>query len=278
VSDKVRVAMEREFRKAKYHRLFFLAAQLLIFSLSLRFAMTKGTGVPYFGILVLFFSALSLYFKSAQQRYYGCGERYRRTLFFTKNHNTTVSPRLAAEIGEKIAVGSNGPLNRESDYYASAAEPVLQRMLENLQESSYYTHRLADTTKVVLQLVSLVGLGVTIVFMLVTLNSVESLADPSALKTVAEISARLLAFFVVGQYVELWFSFASLQKTSEDIYRQCCDALSVGGSDEKSITQLVSTYDCSLATASPIPTWIWQLRQRKLNRGWDEIKASRSSV
>jgi hypothetical protein len=269
--------MDKEFRKSKYYRLFFLTAQFMIFGMSLWFAVTKGVGLPFFGTTVLGLSAISLWLKTAQQKNYACGERYRRLLFFLKNNDSVLAPMLAAEIGEKVADVSGSPVERGDDYYASIADHRLTRTLENLQESAYYTHRLADFTKATLRTVSLIALVVAVIYMLATLTSAQKSTDPDSLRMAAEISARILAFFVVGQYVELWFSFASLQKASEEVYKKCCDALS-SVPDEEAVTQFVSTYDCSLATASPIPTWVWQVMQKKLNRGWDEIKASRKPI
>lgn len=267
--------MEQEFRISKTCRLGSLAFQLMIFISSLIPAITTGAWIRYYGIAVVLASAGTLWLKSTQQDRYERGEEYRRLLFFTKSLDVPLLPQQLAEIEILIRAKPDDAIRRESEYYDSVAAPGKMRTLENLQESSYYTHKLAGKTKAAFRTVSFLGLVVAVVFMLSTLNSADRLTDPSALRRVAEITSKLLAFLAVGQYVELWFSFSALERTTRGVYNDICHVIQQPNVDEKFISRILSTYDCALAAASPIPTWVWKTSGSKLNRGWDKIKCSR---
>lgn len=269
-------AMNEEFQSSKRFRLSMLLVQAGIVAVTLLSLDRNGIWTRYSGVAALVATGISFWLKYLSQKHFTKGEGFRRKLFFTKSQDRTLPPHLEALIATDYSSSSKAPLLREDEYYDSNAPKGYARMLANLQESAFYTRKLAKSSKLVFGSLTILGAVVAVLYLLY-IASVPEVASTTLLKRAADITTKLLAFFVLGQYSELWYAFYVLENAAEETYRSTSELIDSKASVDESVLELVSEYDCALASSSPIPTLIWKCHKTALERGWDVIKLSRSN-
>jgi len=272
--------MNHEFSVAKWLRLGMLAIQAGIAVGSLMATGRSEQWLGLYGVLVLVLASVSLWLKRASDRRYQCAEKYRRLLFFSKSNDEEIPAHQLAVIIADYKDADRSITLSEEEYYDSQELPGYRRMLENLQESTFYSRKLASSSAAVFQFVSVVGFGISFVYLLLAaLRATPGAASVENLRHAAEISTKLIAFAALGSYFDLWSNFATLERTSDRVYDDASAALLKVNAEDvelaKDSLRLVSTYDCALAASAPIPTVVWLFHRTALQKGWSAIKAKR---
>lgn len=268
-------AMNHEFRMAKRLRCGMLGVQGLIAVGSLVAVGKTERWLSVFGICVVLAACVSLWMKHLSNEKFQCAERYRRILFYSKSLDEAIPSHEIGIIFADYADADRQSNLAQDEYYDSEAIPGSRRMLENLQESSFYTRKLARSSLIAFRATVIIGLAVATLYLLFAVVGPAVNVTEGNLRRAAEISTKLIAFAVLGSYFDLWASFASLASASDRIFRDVSLALARDGDMSKEALKLVSAYDCALTASSPIPTPIWMKDRKALDKGWSAIKATR---
>jgi len=152
-----------------------------------------------------------------------------------------------------------------SNYFASQDPPGLQRALQNLQESAWWSKHLTES----MWKVCLIAICLLVVFcMVLLLTSIQTISDQTVLASIARVvtSAILLLFSLnLLRSMVGYFTFSKKAEKAED----AASKLLAGGSiDDIEPIKLWQEYQLARASASLLPTWMWKLRQKKLNQLW----------
>jgi hypothetical protein len=275
MAEDITPAMNQEFERSKLYRLMMLLLQSGIVVVALCSIGRSGAWLKYSGIGALVATGLSFLLRYLTQMHFAKGEAFRRMLFYTKSQGKELPPHVAAVIATDFHRPAPEHLLREDEYYDSNAPVGYLRMLANIQESAFYTCKLARSSKIAFGLMTLIGAIIAVLYLIVVASAISPVDSVSSVSRAADVTMKLLAFFVLGQYSELWYSFAVLEKAAAETYRSSSELLFSRCAVGEEVLELVSGYDCALASSSPIPTPIWLIHKRALERGWDVIKNSR---
>lgn len=178
----------------------------------------------------------------------------------------------------RMRVGaSNRPSNDPPPigaYYTSAHARGWLRVLHNVQESSFYTERLALVTAGW----CVGGVAVVAVFcvvlLLVGLNIEGSIAARSA---VGNLVSGILAAIIGGTLADLARAYFALAKSAEETFastRNLIDKKDVGVRDA---LRVVDAYNVALVGVPPIPGLVYQQEQARLDALWRAVVASPAS-
>lgn len=268
----ITAAMNGEFSKSKRFRFAMMVVQIALAILSL-----YGVGHPRLlsgrnGVVLLLTATVAFYLKQRSQDHFLKGEEHRRMLFFSKSMEKPI-PKfrellIQSDFGNR---GGSSTLN-SSQYYDSQANAGYPRMAENLQESTFYTRKLANTTYKCFRTLTLLGLSGAIAYLLLLASSTETHGLSVNMSQVVDVASKLIAFFLIGQFAEYWYTFAYLQRTSDHIFEHASTLVEHTGEIGTEVLEHVSTYDSALASSGPIPTVVWWLHHKKLNADWAEFK------
>jgi hypothetical protein len=152
-----------------------------------------------------------------------------------------------------------------SNYFASQEPPGPQRALQNLQESAWWSKHLTES----MWKVCLIGICVLVVLCLgLLLTSIQAISDQAVRVSIAKvITSGILLLFSLNLLRSMvgYFTFSKKAEKTEDAASKLLETGSARDIDPIKIWQ---EYQLARASAPLLPTWMWKLRQRRLNQLW----------
>lgn len=261
--------MRHEYSSCKVYWILILGAQLALFALSAAaMFVTSSRAVVVVGIAVFVIPPLSFLLKRRADDHYERGEALRRSHLLERSLG-----RKPAVVDQLFAAadGSSGPVldpDVDGNYFASNDNPGLHTLVENVEESAFYTRTIARYTSNVAGAVAIAGSFVAVTILWSAAQAPRS--SPSTLEAAAKLFPQLFAFFAVGLFADLWSSYRGLSKTAEQVVRTC-EAFGTEP-DPPEVFRIVGEYDCALAKTPPLPGTIKWLLNDRLSRAWRQIK------
>ncbi len=267
-----------------------LVAKFLVFALGtvVVFVPVHAKPVAIFGLVL---AAGSEFLQWLSDRWKSAAQQLHRKLDLENSFGWEIGERevkdfLARYAGDVEAFSSPSAGN----YFASAEQPGARRAVENLRESAWWSMHLAET----MWWVSITMIGLIFVACIFLLNvsvqevsqasahaittaqnqGPQSPASPSAplppavsASVVKVVTSAMLFIFSYGlfKFATGYFSFSSKSRQVADKAEM---VLSNGAVDEVQAIKLWQDYHLARDAAPLLPNWIWQLREKKLNKLW----------
>lgn len=226
------------------------------------------------GVLLLIIPVTTLFLKRSAEAHYRKGEVCRRLYMLEDSlGRKSGATDLLIIKSEATAIPSLDPRS-VGRYFNSPSPRGLQRLVENLEESAFYTRRLARLATNAYATATVMGVLAAMVVLWLGVQMVP--ANGSGIGVDAERFARafceLFAFFSAGVLAEIWSSYSELSESADRTF-QDCDSLRKGNGsfDEIDVLWVANSYDVALAKAMPIPGVFQRLYGRKLERAWSEV-------
>lgn len=170
-------------------------------------------------------------------------------------------------------------------YFASNESPGPKRAVENLRESAWWSMHLSESMfwrSVVVIIVIVVGCVTLLNVSVGNLDEPQATASatPTAThqpaetkqgvsaQTVRIVTSAILFIFSYGlfKFATGYYSFSAKAKQVRD---SAVLLLKAGQTDEIQAIKLWQDYHLAREAAPIIPTWIWKLREKKLNILWN---------
>jgi hypothetical protein len=170
---------------------------------------------------------------------------------------------LIASVPEKIIESAKASTG--DNYFESSNPPSSTRLLQNLEESSWWTKHLAES------MMKITAVICASIFALATITLLLGLqAVPNQLLAIvfAKIAVSIIVFVFSGGYFRMSFEFFRLSKEAEKIEDQVVRLLIDKDATEITALKTLHEYQIVRSGAPQIPTWIWSFRQRQLNQAW----------
>jgi hypothetical protein len=196
----------------------------------------------------------------------GDAESMHRKLDFEDSFGWPISANELRDL--RVRVKKESPLPRTANYFASKEVPSATRALHNLEESSFWSkHQATAMAKLLLALIGLLILG-CIVFLMRSVATVPNqLVAESIIRVV---TSSLLLLFSFG-LLRLWHGYQSFANKAERIERTVLNLKGSGKTlDTQEVMKLWNDYHLARAGAPVLPTWLWKLKEKHLNRLWKE--------
>ena len=267
--------MRREFGLAKRYWNLALVTQFGMLALGWLAQFQLGAYWVW-GSVGLIAAFLAVVLRFAADSYYERGERTRRLAFWqdsvgrvanTNELLLTLALKPRAKPAEPAPIGA---------YFGSSAERGVRRLLDNLHESAFYTHRVAVCARNAYSAVCVLGLLSAVILLRATVE--EAIRHPGAdgrgLVFLGRLATEVIGFFAAGSFLELALSYHQLARSAERTFERCGLLRDQGSVDEAILSREVSDYDCALGKARPLPTWAYRLQRQRLEEAWRKVAGS----
>ena len=155
------------------------------------------------------------------------------------------------------------PLNQ--NYFSSKESQSPRRLLQNLEESAWWSKHLAtDMTQITAAMCAVVFAAAAFA-MIFTLQSAPTQVTS---ENIAKISVTMIVFVFSGGYFRLAFEYNRFSRESEKIEEHTHALSERQDISEIDAIKVLHDYQIARAGAPSIPTWLWRIRQKGLNEAW----------
>jgi hypothetical protein len=220
-------------------------------------------------IFALLLQVGSLLLKRVWYRHYASAEEIRRIAVLKDGLGLEPSELHKAEIVSRVGNAPEVKRIFVGKYYASEKVPSVARFLDDVAESAFWTQKVAYFAGSAILAVVLVAAGISVFSLL---GFVTAGLAPAKLKIMAEALVVTLGFIVTSELLFLSLEYFGL---SENACRKLSAAfmqLELGPGDRDAALLLFGEYNCALASAPPLPNFIYKLLQQKLIVAWETRK------
>lgn len=167
-------------------------------------------------------------------------------------------------------------------YFTSDAPEGCQRLLHIVQQSAFFTRRIAALSARYCWIGVGLGVVVTVALLLMAIRDPGQAAGPDAAgfdgELLSQVAATLLAFFSAGVFAEFASSFGTLGRVANDTVVLCAQHLEQPTDDPWSYYPLLSDYDSALASAPPLPALVYAVHRTRIENAWREFGAERDAA
>lgn len=156
-------------------------------------------------------------------------------------------------------------------YFASNKPPSEVRLLENLEESSWWSKHLGKFTAFFIGGTTILTMSVSFVVLLL---SVQRATDQTSIESIAKVIVSVIAaLFSIGFVrlaVDYWLFSESSAKFENAASKILDDPTPI---NHEEATKLVHEYQIARSGAPMIPNWAWKCNEKKLNAIWREQRS-----
>jgi Flp pilus assembly protein TadB len=155
----------------------------------------------------------------------------------------------------------------DQSYFASKAPQSAQRLLENLEESTWWTKHLAGSMALYTSLLCIAVFATAAITLVIAL---QSTASQTTADTIAKVTTSIVVFVFSGGYFRLAFEYNQFSRGAEQIENQTNFLLQRNGLTDIQATKLLHDYQIIRAGSPLLPNWLWKYRRRDLNELWNQ--------
>jgi hypothetical protein len=261
--------MSIEYRRSRWELYFSLGFSIFVYLVVLGDALLQHKFSERLAVLAFAFQIGGLLLKHFSSRHYESAEEIRRIAVLKDGLGMEPSELRKAEIVSRVGSGPAPDRIFVGKYFASEKPPGVLRFLDDVSESAFWTHKVASFTARAILVLVLFGAAVSVFSLL---GLVGAGLPATRLKIVGEAVVVTLGFVVTGELLLLSLQYFAL---SENAFRKMAAAstqVESNGADRDAAILLFGEYNCALAGAPPLPTFIYKLLLDKLNAAWDARK------
>lgn len=259
-----------------------LVVKFLVFALGtvVVFVPVHAKAVALLGLIL---AGLSEFLQWLSDRWKGAAQQLHRKLDFENSFGWQITDREMKDFLARYAgdIDSfSGP--SKGNFFASGEQPGSRRAVENLRESAWWSMHLSESMWwIFITAIILIFLGCIFLlnisvqdFSQVTTTAAPQVARGSGAQStgvtasvVKVVTSAVLFIFSYGlfKFATGYFSFSH---KSRQITDKADGLLGNGAIDEVQAIKLWQDYHLARDAAPLVPTWIWKLREKKLNKLW----------
>jgi len=273
------------FARCKFYWGAGLSVKLIVFILGVVIVVAPIDGklIALIG-LVLAVASECLMWQS--DRWKGAAQGLHRKLDFENSFGWFVSESELMDYLARYPGDTNELVGKSTgSYFASKETPGSKRAIENLRESAWWSMHLAESmfwrtvaviVGIVVGCVMLLNASVTNLAQPQPANTtIPSVTQPPAetksgasAQTVKIVTSAILFIFSYGllKFATGYHSFSTKSKQVKDSAELLMKS---GNIDEIQAIKIWQDYHLAREAAPILPTWIWALREKKLNLLWE---------
>ncbi len=274
--------MRNEYSQAKTYWRRMLGTQLVLMLVSFIGAFSPWPIVStLMGVVTLIGAAGLFWLRARADDHYERGEAIRRATLLADSLGVQPEP---ADVARLLAEATDRPSSDPKpigNYYNSALPQGPRRLAHLLWESAHFTNQQAKIVAGHCATAAIAGAAIILIFFLVIASTGAdpgAATDPPALVVrhgahFAAAAGALLAIFGLGTFAELARNFSALAKMGEVMCRRCEALTRDVNLTLPGVLFVFDEYNCALAKAAPLPSYVWEQVQKKLTDSWDQASA-----
>lgn len=157
-------------------------------------------------------------------------------------------------------------LLRKGITYASSELPGPRRILENVVESSWFSHHLARWCATALAW----GIFITGIFLVAVLFYLTSSTEQAESRDAAARAIAATFLFVISLgMIRALLSYQGFSRKADKCDDDATDLLNAAGEPaDYDALRILNDYQMARASAPMIPTWVWKILRDRLNENW----------
>lgn len=185
----------------------------------------------------------------------------------------TITAREIADLLLSVpaSVKAQAYTSGSGSYFASDVAQSPRRVLENLQESIWFTRHQSWRMKQYVLMFSVIVAGIAFGVLAVAWQGYVS---QSAGVNLAKMTITVIVFLFSAGYVRLAASYATFAQKAQRLEDQAAHLLDAGEVSEVQAAKLLHDYQIVRAKSPLLPTWLWRRMEDELNTLWKQTKAS----
>jgi hypothetical protein len=232
----------------------------------------KSSGVLF--LVIIIFTEAALWGADIRR---GVAQSLHRKLDFADSFGWEVSKdevaNLLARISQNFTRFRGVP---KGPYFLSSKPRGVERALENLHESAWWTMHLAHKMFLVFILVIAITVIGCFIAINLSLEKVPVTVNGTSLERIvlndSVVRAVTTTFLFVISFgmIRFAYSFYSLSSKAKTTCEQVRGLQSVSDCEQSTVIKLWQEYHLARASAPLLPKWIWTIYQKKLNELYSE--------
>lgn len=254
-----------ELNKAERLQIYMMTVQFIIAVIaSFSVYLVNNKYLFALALVGFLFMVLWLYLSQGQQRHRTAGDQARRAILLISGLNMQPSAGQKLRINDGFNfILTKDNIRREEDHFASREVPSYKRLVEMIEESSYWTCYLQNvSSKVMLITLSLFF----VVFILVSGAAIASL-DSDNLISLSRAMIALVLFVISSDALGLLLSYRSAVLSIDEIFKRV-ETIAAKEFLESDTLLLMSDYNAAIERAPAILPGIYKLSRNTLNKKW----------
>lgn len=157
------------------------------------------------------------------------------------------------------------PAGQAKNYFDSPQAPSRQRLLENLEQSAWYTKHQARRMSRIIWIASALAILLTL-FTLIT--SLRSALDQSSADNIARVITSVIVFMFSRGAIRLGFDYDRLTQEAERAEGKARSLLDKNSATDVEALKALHDYQISRTSSPLLPGWLWNIMEREMNVLW----------
>lgn len=254
-----------ESNKAESLQIRMMVLQFLISIIAAVSVYCSQNDVLFWLAIIGFICLLTWFFLSqAQQRHRSAGDQARRAVLLISGLNAIPSAGQNLRISDKFNVAiTKETLRREEDHFSTREKPSYKRLVEMIEESSYWTCYLQKTSATVMWVL----LSILVIAIFIVTGAAITSFNSNNLILLSRAMIALMIFVISTDALGLLLSYKNAASSISEIFNRV-ESISVRGHLESDALLLMLDYNSAIEKAPATLPLVYKFTQKKLNKKW----------
>ena len=152
-------------------------------------------------------------------------------------------------------------------YFASTRNKDPRKLLENLEESTWWSKHQAKRMS---KYVAAFGISMLTIAFITLVFALQSALSASTSDSIARIMISIIVFMLSGGYIRLAFDYNLFANQAHDIEEIAFRLRQEDKISEVEAIKLFHNYQIDRANSPLLPSWLWKIMSKELNDLWNE--------
>lgn len=161
---------------------------------------------------------------------------------------------------------------REEDHFATREKPGNKRLVEMIEESSYWTHHLQTNSA---RIMFLAFIAFSLILCL-TIGAAISSFDSNNLISISRAILAVMIFFISSDVLGLLVSYVNSTKTINEVFNRV-ESIASRGYQDADVILLMSDYNAAIEKAPSTLPFVFKISQKSLTRRWHNYLEAKTS-
>lgn len=263
--DKLLSHQKAESNKAENLQFYLMIIQFLIATVAATSAYVNENKT-LFGLAILGFILIILWFylNQSQQKHRSAGDHARRAVLLISGLDMKPSPSQILHITglfnvEITSINSR----REEEHFISREEPSYKRLIEMIEESSYWTSYLQKVSSKVMIIILFILMAITFCIFGAAIASFKT----DSLITLSRAIIAIMIFVISSDALGLLIGYKNSARAIDDIFKRI-EVASIKGYLESDALLLMSDYNAIIEKAPSTLPFVYKFMHVNLNKRW----------
>lgn len=226
--------------------------------------LSEGRYLFWLAIIGFILMIVWFFLSQTQQRCRSAGDQARRVILLISGLDILPSAGQSLRINDSFnAEITKNTLRREEDHFSTREKPGYKRLVEMIEESSYWTCHLQKTSA---NLMSVILFLLAIIIFVVTGLAISSL-NSSELISFSRAMIALMIFIVSTDVLGLMISYRNASSSIGEIFRRV-EEITAKDYLKSDALLLMADYNSAIEKAPATLPYVYNFCQKKLNRKW----------